>query len=406
MSPQARKAEQFRALHIPGKPLVLFNIWDAGGAKVVAKAGAKAIATGSWSVAHANGFADGEHTPLALALDNLRRIVDATDLPVTIDLESGYGDTADAVGETSRLAIDAGAVGCNLEDSFPANGKLRETIDQCDRIRRVRRIADATGVRFFVNARTDVFFQRPPERHDDAMVVEAIKRARAYAEAGADGLFAPGLADVGLIARLAESSPLPLNIMVGDATPPCVSWRRGRCEGESWSPPLPAGDEGAGTSGARGERVTPGGPTDSEERMASIRKEIFINASPESVWDALRDVGALHTRLVPGFVTDTRLEPGARTVTFGNGQVVRELIVDLNEADRRLAWAVVDKPFQHYNASAQVFDEGQASCRFVWIADLLPNELANDVATMMEQGLCVIKQTMEASGVSASPASR
>jgi len=220
VSGQARKAEQFRTLHIPGKPLVLFNIWDAGGAKAVARAGAKAIATGSWSVANANGFADGEHTPLALAIDNLRRIIDATDLPVTIDLESGYGDTADAVGETSRRAIDAGAVGCNLEDSFPANGKLRDTVDQSVRLRRVRKIADATGVRFFINARTDVFFQLPPERHDDSMVAEAIKRARAYAEAGADGLFAPGLANISLIARLAELSPLPLNIMVGDATPP------------------------------------------------------------------------------------------------------------------------------------------------------------------------------------------
>ena len=152
--------------------------------------------------------------------------------------------------------------------------------------------------------------------------------------------------------------------------------------------------------------MTPLGDNTSEERMASIRKEVSINASPESVWDALRDVGALHTRLVPGFVTDTRLEPGARTVTFGNGQVVRELIVDLNETDRRLVWAVVDGPFQHYNASAQVFDEGQARCRFVWIADLLPDGLANDVATMMEQGLSVIKRTMEASGVRASPTSR
>ena len=133
--------------------------------------------------------------------------------------------------------------------------------------------------------------------------------------------------------------------------------------------------------------------------MSSIRKETFINASSGTVWDALRDVGALHTRLVPGFVTDTRLEPGARTVTFGNGQVIRELIVDLSDADRRLVWAVVDGPFRHYNASAQVFDEGQGSCRFVWIADLLPNELANDVASMMEQGLSVIKQTMEGSAV-------
>ena len=220
MDDQTRKAEQFRALHIRGTPLVLFNIWDAGSAKAVAGGGAKAIATGSWAVANANGFADGERLPLALAIDNLRRIVDAVSLPVTIDLESGYGDTADAVGESIRLATDAGAVGCNLEDSFPVNGKLRATVDQSDRIRFVRRTADATGIRFFINARTDVFFQRPPGQHDDAMVIEAIERAHAYATAGADGLFAPGLADITLIARLAESSPLPLNIMVGAATPP------------------------------------------------------------------------------------------------------------------------------------------------------------------------------------------
>jgi len=220
MTDQKRKAEQFQALHIPGKPLVLFNIWDAGSAKAVATGGAKAIATGSWSVANANGFADGERIPLTLAIDNLRRIVAATDLPVTIDLESGYGDAPELVGESIALAIDAGAVGCNLEDSFPANAKLRPTADQADRIRHARQTADAANIRFFINARTDVFFQRPSEQHDDAMVVEAIERARAYAEAGADGLFAPGLADIALIARLAEATPLPLNIMVSDSTPP------------------------------------------------------------------------------------------------------------------------------------------------------------------------------------------
>jgi methylisocitrate lyase len=187
MTHHTRKAEQFRALHIPGKPFVLFNIWDAGSAKAVSASGAKAIATGSWSVANANGFADAERIPLALAIDNLRRIVGATELPVTIDLESGYGDASEVVGETIGLAIDAGAVGCNLEDSFPANGKLRETVDQAARIRRARQMAEAANVRFFINARTDIFFQRPPEQHDDAMVVEAIERARAYAKAGADG---------------------------------------------------------------------------------------------------------------------------------------------------------------------------------------------------------------------------
>jgi methylisocitrate lyase len=217
---QAHKAEQFRALHIPGKPLVLFNIWDAGGTKAVAAGGAKAIATGSWSVANANGFADGERIPLGLAIDNLRRIVSATDLPVTIDLESGYGDAPEIVGKTIGLAIDAGAIGCNLEDSFAANGKLRETVDQAHRIRCARQIADAANISFFINARTDIFFQRPPEQHNETMVVEAMERASAYADAGADGLFAPGLADITLIARLAAGSPVPLNIMVDDGTPP------------------------------------------------------------------------------------------------------------------------------------------------------------------------------------------
>jgi 2-methylisocitrate lyase-like PEP mutase family enzyme len=219
MADQVRKAEQFRALHIPGKPLVLFNIWDAGSAKAVATGGAKAIATSSWSVANTNGLADGEHIPLALAIENLRRIVGATDLPVTIDLESGYGDASEVVGKNINLAIEAGAIGCNLEDSFPANGKLRETADQSARIRHARETAETANVRFFINARTDVFFQSPAGQHDFAMVIEAIERAHAYAKAGADGLFAPGLADITLIARLAQESPLPLNIMVGDATP-------------------------------------------------------------------------------------------------------------------------------------------------------------------------------------------
>lgn len=220
MTDQRRKAERFRRLHVPGKPLVLFNIWDVGSAKAVARGGGAAIATSSWAVANANGFADGEHAPLGLVIDNLRRIVGATEIPVTIDLESGYGDTSEAVAETVRLAIDAGAVGCNIEDSFPTSGKLRGPADQCDRIRAARQTADATGIRLFINARTDVFFQRPAEEHDDAVVAEAIARARAYAEAGADGLFAPGLVDITLIADLAKASPLPLNIMVGDVASP------------------------------------------------------------------------------------------------------------------------------------------------------------------------------------------
>ena len=128
--------------------------------------------------------------------------------------------------------------------------------------------------------------------------------------------------------------------------------------------------------------------------MASIRREAFIEARPETAWSALRDVGALHTRLVPGFVVDTRLEEGARVVTFGNGMVARELIVDVDDESRRVVWSVVGGRMTHHNASAQVIPEG-AGCRFVWIADLLPHELAPLITTMIEQGMAVIKKTLE-----------
>ncbi len=220
MSDQARKARQFRELHVPGTPLVLFNVWDAGSAKAVIAGHAKAIATSSWSVAHANGFADGEELPLPIAIENLRRIVGVTDLPVTVDLEGGYGETPEAVTNSIALAIDAGAVGCNLEDSVPVNGRMRAAADQAVRMRSARRAAEAAGLPFFINARTDVFIQRPAGQHDDAMVSDALERAKRYRDAGADGLFVPGLVDIRLIARLAAATPLPLNVMVQQGTPP------------------------------------------------------------------------------------------------------------------------------------------------------------------------------------------
>ena len=128
--------------------------------------------------------------------------------------------------------------------------------------------------------------------------------------------------------------------------------------------------------------------------MASIHREIEIAVKPETAWEALRDVGAIHTRLARGFVTDVRLEEGDRIVTFGNGTVVRERIVDVDDAARRVAWSVVGSAMTHHNASAQVFDDGGAT-RFVWIADLLPNELAPHIAGMIEQGLDAIRRTLE-----------
>jgi len=129
--------------------------------------------------------------------------------------------------------------------------------------------------------------------------------------------------------------------------------------------------------------------------VASIHREITIEASPEAVWDALRDVGAIHRRLAPGFVTDVRLEDGARVVTFGNGMTARELIIDVDDQARRLVWSVVGGPMTHHNASAQVFGDETGRSRFVWIADLLPHQLAPGIAQMIDQGLAVIKRTME-----------
>jgi Polyketide cyclase / dehydrase and lipid transport len=129
--------------------------------------------------------------------------------------------------------------------------------------------------------------------------------------------------------------------------------------------------------------------------MASIRKEIAIDASAECVWDALRDWGGLHVRLVPGFATDARLDGEDRVVTFFNGSVLRERLVDLDDDARRLVWSVVDEPYAHHNASAQVFADGAHRSVFVWIADFLPSELVGRAAPLMEHALGVIKRTLE-----------
>ena len=129
--------------------------------------------------------------------------------------------------------------------------------------------------------------------------------------------------------------------------------------------------------------------------MASIRKEIPLTVSAEQVWDAVRDVGALHHRLVPGFVVDTRLEGDARVVTFGNGMVVRELIVDLDDESRRLAWSARGARLTHHNASVQVYADGDGRSRLVWVADLLPDELAGDIRAMIDQAATVMKRTLE-----------
>ncbi|HXZ84045.1 MAG TPA: SRPBCC family protein [Myxococcota bacterium] len=140
--------------------------------------------------------------------------------------------------------------------------------------------------------------------------------------------------------------------------------------------------------------------------MASIHREARIQAPAETAWAALRDVGAIHRRLAPGFVVDTQLEDGARIVSFGNGMVVRELLVDVDEQARRVAWSARSERLTHHNASAQVFPDGPGRCRFVWIADLLPDEAAPALAAMIDQGMRAIRDTLERAEREAAGAAR
>lgn len=217
---QKEKAETFKSLHVKGSPVILFNIWDAGGARTLEQAGAKAIATGSWSVAAAHGFDDGETIPLALVLTNIKRIVDSVALPVTLDFETGYATELQGLKDNIRNVLAAGAIGINFEDRIIGNDELHTIEDQSARVRAVREAADETGVPLFINARTDVFLKTYPAKHDEGQLEEALQRAAAYAEAGASGLFAPGLRDPDLIEKLCERSPLPVNILVLPDTPP------------------------------------------------------------------------------------------------------------------------------------------------------------------------------------------
>jgi 2-methylisocitrate lyase-like PEP mutase family enzyme len=208
--------KEFAGLHVPGTPLILYNVWDAGTARAAERAGARAIATGSWSVAAANGFDDGETLPLALALANAERIAAVTDLPVSIDFEGGYSADLSGLERNAALLRDTGAVGCNFEDQRIGGDGIYAVAEQAERIAALRRGA---GYGFFINARTDIFLQAPASEHHQAKAEAAIERARAYAEAGANGFFVPGLVDLSLLARIFAASPLPVNFMAFPGAP-------------------------------------------------------------------------------------------------------------------------------------------------------------------------------------------
>ena len=189
----ADKANLLRELHRPGDPLILVNVWDVAGARTVAAAdGCRAIATASWSIAAAHGYADGEEIPLELMLAAIERIAAAVELPVTADIEAGFGDTPAEVSETVAAVIAAGAVGVNLED------RLRPAAEHAAILAAVRERGEREGVPLVINGRSDEFLLG--ERNLD----EAIARGRAYLKAGADSFFIPGLVELADIRRLVE----------------------------------------------------------------------------------------------------------------------------------------------------------------------------------------------------------
>lgn len=209
----------FAALHVPGDPLVLYNIWDPGSALAVAEAGAKALATGSHPVGDASGFGDGQKVPLAYVLENARRIIAATKLPLTVDFEGAYSTEPEAGAANVALLKEAGVVGCNIEDQVVGGDGLHPLERQ---VRRIAAIRQAVGDAFFINARTDLFIKT--KAHDDALVDEAIGRGKAYADAGASGFFVPRLSDPGQVERVAREVPLPLNLIAFPGAPTKQEW--------------------------------------------------------------------------------------------------------------------------------------------------------------------------------------
>ena len=215
------KFEDFATLHVAGDPLVLFNVWDAGSANAVAKSGAKAIATGSASVAMANGFGDGQEVPMEWALANAARIVSAVELPVTVDFEGGYADGSEELARNGRRLGETGAIGCNFEDQVIGTDRLYDIADQVARIAALR---EGVGNDFFINMRTDLFLKAKPEAHDSALADQAIERGKAYAAAGANGFFIPGLGDLSLVERITKAVDLPVNAMHLPGGPTRSQW--------------------------------------------------------------------------------------------------------------------------------------------------------------------------------------
>ncbi len=232
----ADRAARLRALHRPGAPLLLYNVWDVATAKAVVRAGAEAVATSSWATAAAQGFKDGEQIPVALVTSLAARIAGAVDVPVTVDFETGYASTLDGVRAHVEALLTTGVVGVNIEDRRPGRDDLLDGETQAARLAAVRGAAEAVGRPLVLNARTDLFFRGQVAPDHAALLPEAVRRAEVYREAGADVLFVPGLSDLDLIAALCERSALPINVMIADGGPTVAALRETRVARISFGP--------------------------------------------------------------------------------------------------------------------------------------------------------------------------
>jgi len=223
---QAAKAQRLRALHDRRAPLLIGNAWDAASARAFELAGFDAIGTSSAGVAWAHGYPDDDSLPLQAMLDAIERIAASVFLPVTADLGRGYGDTPQDVARACEAAVAAGAVGANLEDSAAAGAPdaLVDVDSQVARIRAVRQAADALGIAFVINARTDSWWKRLGD--EESRIAESIRRGRRYRDAGADCVFVPGVTRSDSIRRLVEGIGGPINVLTVPGCPPIDELRR------------------------------------------------------------------------------------------------------------------------------------------------------------------------------------
>jgi 2-methylisocitrate lyase-like PEP mutase family enzyme len=215
---QRAKAEALRDLHIPGDPLLLLNAWDAASAVVIARGGARAVATSSAAAANALGYADGQHLTRDQMLGAVAAIAGAVDLPVTADMEAGYGDEPEAAAATARGVVEAGAVGLNMEDLRDGGDDLLPIDRFSAKVAAVRAVGEETGIPLVLNARTDVFLGGIGD--PDSRLDHAVERGNAYLDAGADCIFVPGVIDTAVITAVVQGIHGPISILAVPGSPP------------------------------------------------------------------------------------------------------------------------------------------------------------------------------------------